>query len=763
MDSELLSQKDYNSRLINGIHVREKNSAKSLNRDISTDDYLSRKSAEVSTNKKNTLKKVMDQKQQYDSIRILNNKLESGLKGTKEYASSPSVDKIKNTDKKDKEIDKQVNNLQKTSKIFSDVIRELNKKYDISPGANNKREILKNVESTESDTIPMLLSKKQQNYEQAKQNINVKGKSYDDKNGTKVASDNKETKSLDNDNSAETSFYGDDVESLDLDFDFDNMFNDSKTVEPSNAGGEPKTSPYEDKDQLDLDFDVDNMFVGESAKYNTPKTHYRDEKSCYPKVWLAEKCKEINKIIKSEDKSIKVLDKTMKAFDKYLAIDSFNLDDEKDFMKEGYILRNAMDGLKGALKSPYISNDIKNKLAIIGKDLDAETGGNLNVLTKDEVLNDINQRVVDDKKDLISNISSLKGRTGISFKGVKKLPLFSHEPNINDLQQGGLGDCWLISGLTSIVNSNPKYIKDSMRDNGDGTVTVRLYNYKQHSQSDIEAYLSGLEKNVNYQDLKFKDRNNDTLQFKYYKIKKSVPRLFGGAGVYANCLWVQMMEKAFAIHRRETQNNTNSEELYGEVTGGSEAETIYTICGNLLPFVKRHIRYKPNALKEGEKPQELEDQYQKDANNGFGNNSNIRAIKMYKYIEKCLKANLPISAGSINTDKREEEREGIYSGHDYAILDCKEVNDVKYVLVRNPWGNSGRTYELNENMEIKSKDNDDNGQNKGLMWLEINDFINEFDQITKYSKAQLNNPTGNANVMSVEQSLAALNSIRKIN
>lgn len=44
-----------------------------------------------------------------------------------------------------------------------------------------------------------------------------------------------------------------------------------------------------------------------------------------------------------------------------------------------------------------------------------------------------------------------------------------------DVQQGALGDCWLISSMQGVAAANPELIEQNIRDNGDGTYTVTLY------------------------------------------------------------------------------------------------------------------------------------------------------------------------------------------------------------------------------------------------------------------------------------------------
>lgn len=48
-------------------------------------------------------------------------------------------------------------------------------------------------------------------------------------------------------------------------------------------------------------------------------------------------------------------------------------------------------------------------------------------------------------------------------------------PSINDINQGAMGDCYLLSSLAEVTNNDPALIRSMIADNGNGTYGVRFY------------------------------------------------------------------------------------------------------------------------------------------------------------------------------------------------------------------------------------------------------------------------------------------------
>jgi hypothetical protein len=135
-------------------------------------------------------------------------------------------------------------------------------------------------------------------------------------------------------------------------------------------------------------------------------------------------------------------------------------------------------------------------------------------------------------------------------------PLFPHEPCIDDVKQGRLGDCYFMAALASVAERRPDHIKQMMRDNGDGTVTVRLFSPRR----------SGRQR---------------TYKPKYLRLQKSVVKN-QGADVYAQgSLWVALVEKAFAAltWKNLMQPAQQTESLYKYIESGQATFAFEVLLG----------------------------------------------------------------------------------------------------------------------------------------------------------------------------------------
>jgi hypothetical protein len=86
--------------------------------------------------------------------------------------------------------------------------------------------------------------------------------------------------------------------------------------------------------------------------------------------------------------------------------------------------------------------------------------------------------------DNIADPTAMAGSVQKRFSG----PLFSASgPRLSDIDQGGLGDCWLLAGLGAIALDNPTAIRQNVVDFGDGTYGVRLGSQFYRVDGDLPA------------------------------------------------------------------------------------------------------------------------------------------------------------------------------------------------------------------------------------------------------------------------------------
>lgn len=143
--------------------------------------------------------------------------------------------------------------------------------------------------------------------------------------------------------------------------------------------------------------------------------------------------------------------------------------------------------------------------------------------------------------------------------------LFPKPPSKNHIKQGGLGDCYLLAAVISLVNRDPQFIVDMMLDKGE-TVTVRLF----------EVSIG-------------KDKKQ-SFKAKYFNVDKSIPKHPDGKDAYAlEHLWVQMLEKAYAAAgfvgstaKLEEQLKSNTHEGYKDIAGGQMAFAYQILTGKAV-------------------------------------------------------------------------------------------------------------------------------------------------------------------------------------
>jgi len=134
--------------------------------------------------------------------------------------------------------------------------------------------------------------------------------------------------------------------------------------------------------------------------------------------------------------------------------------------------------------------------------------------------------------------------------------LFPVTPSNKDEFQGELGDCYFISSLGTIADSNPAAVENMFVNNGDGTFTVRFY-------------------------------ANGTAD--YVTVNSSLPTYYGtlayadygfNASSAGNSLWIPLAEKAYAQWNETSKEGRDGSNTYSSIEGGWMADVDAQILGH---------------------------------------------------------------------------------------------------------------------------------------------------------------------------------------
>jgi len=213
--------------------------------------------------------------------------------------------------------------------------------------------------------------------------------------------------------------------------------------------------------------------------------------------------------------------------------------------------------------------------------------------------------------------------------------LFIDGPRPDDVRQGAIGNCYFPAALAAVAAARPEIIQNMIKDNGDGTYTVKFNSANSWSGGrPVEIKVDG--------DL--------------------YVRSFGGP-IYGGSLggstapdkmelWFPLIEKAYAQWK-------GSYDAIGN--GGVAGQVMAEVMGKSY---------------------------------AYENLSGTNTDRLYERIKKAADNKQPIAAGTCGTDQAARyTNTGVYANHAYSVLGVEEENGTKYVKLRNPWGQSEHGYD----------------------------------------------------------------------
>ena len=240
-------------------------------------------------------------------------------------------------------------------------------------------------------------------------------------------------------------------------------------------------------------------------------------------------------------------------------------------------------------------------------------------------------------------------------------PLFVDGAKPGDVQQGQIGDCYFPSAVAAMAQANPDILQKMIKSNGDGTYTVT-----------------------------FKERDWATGRTKDVDVKVDgdlYARSYGGPlyGHSSNSsepskmeMWFPLLEKAYASWKGGTGPGGGFNSIGN---GGSSADVFEDFTG----AQGRSI-------------------------NAAGN-----ADTVWKTITSSIDGHKPISAGTHDDGGPVNyTNTGVYGDHSYSIMGYETAGTERFVVLRNPWGESEPA---------------GNGANDGVFKLKLSEFQKLYDNV----------------------------------
>lgn len=193
----------------------------------------------------------------------------------------------------------------------------------------------------------------------------------------------------------------------------------------------------------------------------------------------------------------------------------------------------------------------------------------------------------------------------------------------DDVMQGYIGDCYLAAGVSSLAAADPKLIEKAIKDNGDGTYTVRFFEGVGEGGRPKQVLIT---------------------------VDDDVASKGEGAlylsGRDAKEQWPGILEKTYAKWKGGYERIGN---------GGYASDLFQAVSGRAADW-GNVADYKPEQLWK-----KIQSTTSKD-----------RPVAAGTFADKDPRANY---AGT-----------GVHGDHFYTVLGASEENGTKYVTLRNPWG-----------------------------------------------------------------------------
>jgi Calpain family cysteine protease len=283
-----------------------------------------------------------------------------------------------------------------------------------------------------------------------------------------------------------------------------------------------------------------------------------------------------------------------------------------------------------------------------------------------------------------------------------------------DVRQGMIGDCYLMAALVSLAATNPLAIQSAITADGPGKWKVRLY--AKQPDGSFKAVI--------------------------YSIDNMFPTSSPGGMAYGHSNQWGRKQKSMGFTYVDNQYNDPLINPWDIPAGAAKKENFIEIEDDdnreLWPAIIEKA-YAMHAPLIGMKQEGLRAAGYDDIGQGGGSHNAFEALTgkpatqadmsslggdmLFQKIDAALRAGAPVSAGTPGSEKKRNEKfiagSNIYGNHAYAVMSLKGLE----IELRNPWGSTYKSTDLEEHPELIAKDN------SGLIKLTLEEFRAQFDAV----------------------------------
>jgi hypothetical protein len=312
------------------------------------------------------------------------------------------------------------------------------------------------------------------------------------------------------------------------------------------------------------------------------------------------------------------------------------------------------------------------------------------------------------QKEPWERIPDLEGGVGANKEEGEQMKLFDGKIDAGEIEQGNLGDCWLLSVFACIAHRHGDLIQSAFltrRTSVCGLYRIKLY-----------------------------DTFNGTPSWRVFTIDDKVPVCKGTTSPRFTqassdkVMWTLLLEKVFA----------KMVGSYEELNGGFCRTAFQAITGNdaISYAVDNHDR---NNVKGA---------------TSFMNDvgaPDLTMDELYHVIAGALKHDCLVSCGTRSSGSRHNEsaNTGLVGGHAYSVLNTCRCDGEKLIQLRNPWGRAewkGKYSDHDDSTKGWRPDQgllswvagDNNGieeedlnkkDDDGIFWMPYSSFIQNYDLV----------------------------------